>query len=460
MTLTNLSHTSLFAISPIDGRYANKIDDLRLIFSEFGLMRFRVLVELRWLETLAAHPDITEIKALSDNALNFLNQIYENFSEEDAKRIKDIESTTNHDVKAVEYFIKEKINHNEELKNVSEFIHFACTSEDINNLAYALMLREVRNQILLPLMDNIIQWFENAANSHADISMLARTHGQPATPTTVGKEFANFAVRLKRQQHQFKNIQINGKINGAVGNYNAHKSAYPEVDWIKVSKYFVESFGLHFNSHTTQIEPHDFIAEYAHVCFRFNMIIKDLDRDIWGYISNDYFKQRHVANEVGSSTMPHKINPVDFENSEGNLGIANALLHFFADQLPTSRWQRDLVDSTILRNLGVAIAHSVIAYKATLKGLNKIEINPFKLAQDLDAHWEILSEAIQTVMRRYGIEAPYEKLKDFSRGKILNKENIKLFIEELNIPAHAKTELLKLTPSNYIGFAAKLAKFS
>ncbi len=450
--------TELTAISPIDGRYASKVSDLRIIFSEFGLMRYRLLVEIQWLLALANHPLIIEVPTLSEHAVNLLNSIFEKFSAEDAQRIKNIEKTTNHDVKALEYFIKEKIGTNSELQKISEFIHFACTSEDINNLAYGLMLKTARAQCLLPLMDEIINWLENSAKAYANHAMLSRTHGQPATPTSVGKEFANVALRLKRQKQQLAAVKINGKINGAVGNYNAHKVAYPQINWPEFAETFVNNFDLDFNSHTTQIEPHDYIAEYAHACVRFNMIVKDLDRDIWGYISNDYFKQRLVANEVGSSTMPHKVNPIDFENSEGNLGIANALFDFFANQLPISLWQRDLVDSTVLRNLGVAIAHSLIAYQATLKGLNKLELNQDKISQELNQHWEVLGEAIQTVMRRYGVEAPYEKLKTFTRGKVVNKETINAFIKQLDIPTAAKNDLLALTPENYIGYAEFLAR--
>lgn len=453
MTIT----TKLTAISPIDGRYADKVTGLRHIFSEFGLMRFRLQVEIQWLVALANNSLITEVPKLSEHSISTLKDMLENFSEDDAKHIKAIEKTTNHDVKALEYFIKEKISSNIELQKISEFIHFACTSEDINNLAYALMLKTARNQCLIPLMDELIEWLDQATKTFAAIPMLSRTHGQAATPTTVGKEFANVCSRLKRQKQQLLNVKIQGKINGAVGNYNAHKIAYPEINWPEFAKQFVESFTLEFNSHTTQIEPHDFIAEYAHACIRFNSILKDLDRDIWAYIANDYFKQRAIANEVGSSTMPHKINPIDFENSEGNLGIANALFDFFATQLPTSRWQRDLVDSTILRNLGVAIAHSMIAYQSTLKGLNKLEVNTDKIRDDLNQHWEVLGEAIQTVMRRYGVAEPYEKLKAFTRGKVLNQATIAAFIHQLEIPDSAKQSLLTLTPENYIGYAEVLA---
>lgn len=448
---------TLTAISPIDGRYADKAESLRFIFSEFGLMRHRILVEIKWLLALSAHPDIEEVVPLSQHAVNMLNAIFEKFSIVDGQRIKNIEATTNHDVKAIEYFIKEKIAGNAELEKVSEFIHFACTSEDINNLSYALMLKIARSQCLLPLMEELIAWFENAAKTHAQQALLSRTHGQAATPTTVGKEFANMARRLKQQKNQLSAVEIQGKINGAVGNYNAHKVVYPHINWPEFTKEFVESLELSFNPYTIQIEPHDFIAEYSHACLRFNNIVKDIDRDIWGYISLDYFKQQLVANEVGSSTMPHKVNPIDFENSEGNIGLANALFSFFANQLTTSRWQRDLVDSTVLRNLGVAIGHSMIAYQSTLKGLNKLELNAKKIESDLNAHWEVLAEAIQTVMRRYGIESPYEKLKAFTRGKTLNAQTVHEFIQRLDIPNEAKENLLTLTPQNYTGYANELA---
>jgi adenylosuccinate lyase len=449
---------TLTAISPIDGRYANKVSDLRFIFSELGLMRFRTLIEVRWLQALASCKEIKEVPELTEHASNMLNNIVDKFSESDGQRIKNIEMSTNHDVKAVEYFIKEKIAGNAELEAVSEFIHFACTSEDINNLAYALMLQTTRNQCMLPMMDDLIAWFETASKDYANQAMLSRTHGQAATPTTVGKEFANSLMRLKKQREQLAAVKIQGKINGAVGNYNAHRVAYPDINWPEFAKNFVESFELTFNPYTTQIEPHDYIAEYSHACMRFNSIIKDLDRDIWSYISNDYFKQRLVANEVGSSTMPHKVNPIDFENSEGNIGLANALFSFFSEQLPTSRWQRDLVDSTVLRNLGVAIAHSIIAYQSTLKGLNKLELNIAAIDADLAAHWEVLGEAVQTVMRRYGIEAPYEKLKAFTRGKKIDAAGLAAFINDLNIPEDIKTELKTLTPASYIGYAATLAE--
>lgn len=457
--MTESTLSPLTAISPLDGRYAPKIDELRTIFSEYGLIRHRLLVEIRWLQLLEKTPEIKEVMPLSERSNNILNKIYENFSLEDARRIKNIEKTTNHDVKAVEYFLKEKIQGNEELEKISEFIHFACTSEDINNLAYALMFQAARQQSVLPLMDEIIDWLTQFAKENAAVSMLSRTHGQPATPTTVGKEFATLVNRLKRQRENVVNLSILGKFNGAVGNYNAHLVAYPDIDWLSLSKKFVESFNLTWNPYTTQIEPHDYIAEFSHAMIRFNTIIKDTNRDIWGYISLNYFKQRMIADEVGSSTMPHKVNPIDFENSEGNVGIANALFDFFAHQLPTSRWQRDLVDSTILRNLGVAFGHSLLAWKSMLKGLNKLEVNHEKIAADLDDHWEILGEAIQTVMRAHGIENSYEKLRTFTRGKAINETSIHNFIQESMLPDKVKEHLIKLTPSNYIGLAEKLTTF-
>jgi adenylosuccinate lyase len=386
-----------------------------------------------------------------------LNEIVSNFSEADAQAVKDIEKTTNHDVKAVEYFLKEKIKHNPELHAVNEFIHFACTSEDINNLSYALMLKEGRGLILAEI-DATIAAIKQLALDSAEQPMLSRTHGQSATPTTVGKEFANTVARLQRQREQLANIKLLGKINGAVGNYNAHSVAYPDVDWAQFAQNFVESLGLTFNPYTIQIEPHDYMAEFFHALSRFNTILLDFDRDIWGYISLGYFKQKTIAGEVGSSTMPHKVNPIDFENSEGNLGLANAILGFMADKLPVSRWQRDLTDSTVLRNIGVGIAHTSIAIQSTLKGISKLEINPVLLDQDLDQNWEVLAEPIQTVMRRYGIEKPYEKLKELTRGQRVTGEGMRTFVEKLEIPAQAKAELLALTPHTYTGYAAALAK--
>ncbi|MEW5756519.1 MAG: adenylosuccinate lyase [Pseudomonadota bacterium] len=448
----------LTAISPIDGRYGNKTTDLRPIFSEYGLIRHRVLVEVRWLQHLAKIAAIPEVPRFSEHATNLLNAIVDNFSVEDAQRVKNIEKVTNHDVKAVEYFLKEKIAGNAELEAVSEFIHFACTSEDINNLSYALMLREGRNQVLLPMADQVIEAISRLAHDHAAVPMLSRTHGQTASPTTVGKEMANVAYRLKRQRAQLAAVEILGKINGAVGNYNAHLAAYPELDWSKIAQDFVTSLGLEWNPYTIQIEPHDYIAELFQALSRFNTILIDFDRDVWGYISLGYFKQKTVAGEIGSSTMPHKVNPIDFENSEGNLGLANALFEHLSAKLPISRWQRDLTDSTVLRNLGVGIAHSVLAYQATLKGISKLEINEQRLLEDLNNAWEVLAEPVQTVMRRYGIEKPYEKLKELTRGHGINQEAMRRFINTLAIPDEAKQQLLKLTPATYIGNAAEQAK--
>jgi adenylosuccinate lyase len=450
--------TALTAISPVDGRYGNKVSVFRSIFSEYGLIRNRVTVEIRWLQKLAAHPAITEVPAFSAEANAFLDKLVSEFSLADAERIKEIERTTNHDVKAVEYLIKEKIADVPELHAVTEFVHFACTSEDINNLSHGLMLREGLDHGLLPAMDNLVEKLADLAREHAEQPMLSRTHGQTASPTTVGKELANVVYRLRRQLMQIREVEIMGKINGAVGNYNAHLSAYPDVDWAANAEEFIESLGLDWNPYTTQIEPHDYIAELYDAIARFNTILIDLDRDIWGYISLGYFKQKTVAGEIGSSTMPHKVNPIDFENSEGNLGIANALFSHLSAKLPISRWQRDLTDSTVLRNLGVGFAHSLIAYEATLKGLGKLEINPARLNEDLNNAWEVLAEPIQTVMRRYNIEKPYEKLKDLTRGKAMTPEVIKNFVETLEIPEQAKTELRALTPDNYIGNAIDQAK--
>ncbi|ERS90225.1 adenylosuccinate lyase [Marinobacter sp. C1S70] len=450
--------TALTAISPVDGRYGSKVSVFRSIFSEYGLIRNRVTVEIRWLQKLAAHPAITEVPAFSAEANAFLDKMVNEFSLADAERIKEIERTTNHDVKAVEYLIKEKIADVPELHAVTEFVHFACTSEDINNLSHGLMLREGLDHGLLPAMDNLVEKLAELARQHAEQPMLSRTHGQTASPTTVGKELANVVYRLRRQLMQIREVEIMGKINGAVGNYNAHLSAYPDVDWAANAEEFIESLGLDWNPYTTQIEPHDYIAELYDAIARFNTILIDLDRDIWGYISLGYFKQKTVAGEIGSSTMPHKVNPIDFENSEGNLGIANALFSHLSAKLPISRWQRDLTDSTVLRNLGVGFAHSLIAYEATLKGLGKLEINPARLNEDLNNAWEVLAEPIQTVMRRYNIEKPYEKLKDLTRGKAMTPEVIKNFVETLEIPEQAKAELRALTPDNYIGNAIDQAK--
>ena len=448
---------TLTAISPIDGRYASKVDALRPVFSEYGLIRYRVEVEVRWLQALAAEAKIVEVPALSADANALLNSIVSDFSEADAQAVKDIEKTTNHDVKAVEYFLKKKIEGNAELQAINEFFHFACTSEDINNLSYALMLKEGRG-LMLAEIDATIDAIKKLALDSAEQPMLSRTHGQSATPTTVGKEMANVAVRMQRQREQLAKVELLGKINGAVGNYNAHCVAYPEIDWPAFAQIFVESLGLTFNPYTIQIEPHDYMAEFFHALSRFNTILLDFDRDVWGYISLGYFKQKTIAGEVGSSTMPHKVNPIDFENSEGNLGLANAIFGFLADKLPISRWQRDLTDSTVLRNIGVGIAHTSIAIQSTLKGISKLELNPTALDQDLDLNWEVLAEPIQTVMRRYGIEKPYEKLKDLTRGQRVTGDGMRAFVEKLDIPEHAKAELLALTPHSYTGYAAVLAK--
>ena len=450
--------SQLTAISPIDGRYGAKTDTLRPIFSEYGLIRHRVVVEVRWLQALAAHEGISEVPALGGHAENVLNDIIAKFSEQDAQRVKNIERTTNHDVKAVEYFLKEKITGNAELEAVSEFIHFACTSEDINNLAYALMLREARNQSLLPLMDDLINALTDLATRYADEPMLSRTHGQTASPTTVGKEMANVVARLHRQREQYAAIPMLGKINGAVGNFNAHQVAYPDIDWPAFSRQFISDLGIDYNPYTTQIEPHDYMAEQFDTLARFNTVLIDFCRDIWAYISLGYFKQKTVAGEIGSSTMPHKVNPIDFENAEGNLGIANALYAHFAAKLPVSRWQRDLSDSTVLRNLGVAIGHSVIAYESCMKGVGKLDLNTGRTREDLDNSWEVLAEALQTVMRRYGIEKPYEKLKDLTRDKAVNQDTLQAFIQTLDLPDAVKQELSQLTPSLYLGNAAAQAR--
>ena len=449
--------SSLTALSPIDGRYAAKTESLRPIFSEYGLIRHRVVVEVRWLQALAAHAGIGEVPALSAHADHVLNDIIDKFSEQDAQRVKNIESTTNHDVKAVEYFLKEKIAGNNELEAISEFIHFACTSEDINNLAYALMLREARNQSLLPLQDEVIMIISELARQNAGTPMLARTHGQTASPTTIGKEMANVAARLKRQREQFSAIPMLGKMNGAVGNYNAHMVAYPDIDWPALSSQFISDLGLEVNPYTTQIEPHDYMAELFDAVSRFNTVLIDFSRDVWAYISLGYFRQKTVAGEVGSSTMPHKVNPIDFENAEGNLGIANALYSHFGAKLPISRWQRDLSDSTVLRNIGVAVAHSVIAYESCLKGIGKLQTNEQRTAEDLDASWEVLAEALQTVMRRHGIEKPYEKLKDLTRDQQVNQATLKTFIQTLELPDDVKQELASLTPAAYTGNAKEQA---
>lgn len=449
--------TALNAVSPVDGRYGSKTIALRSIFSEFGLIRFRVEVEVRWLQQLSRLAGVPEVPAFSAATNAILDSIVANFNEADAQAVKDIERTTNHDVKAVEYFLKNKFAGNAELEAVLEFVHFACTSEDINNLSHALMLREGR-KVFLQDAEAIVDGIAKLAHEYAEDSMLSRTHGQTASPTTVGKEMANVAARLRRQVKAVKDVELLGKINGAVGNYNAHLSAYPDVDWQANAQEFVESLGLSWNPYTTQIEPHDYIAELFDAIARFNTIVIDFDRDIWGYISLGYFKQKTIAGEVGSSTMPHKVNPIDFENSEGNLGIANAIFTHLAQKLPISRWQRDLTDSTVLRNMGVGFGYGMIAYASTLKGMGKLEINRARLAEDLNNSWEVLAEPIQTIMRRYNVAEPYEKLKALTRGQTINREVLAAFVETLDIPEHAKQTMRDLTPANYIGNAIDQAK--
>jgi len=450
--------SSLSAISPLDGRYGSKTEELRPIFSEYGLMRFRVQVELTWLKHLAKCEKIKEVPAFSEATIAFIDDIIRNFSEEDALDIKRREAVTNHDVKAVEYFLKDKTASNEEISKVKEFIHFACTSEDINNNSHALMLKTAREEIILPVIDEIISKITELAHNYAELPLLARTHGQPASPTTVGKEMANVVYRMRRQRKQIAEVEIMGKINGAVGNFNAHMVSYPDVDWYEFSREFEEDLGLTFNPYTTQIEPHDYIAELFAAVDRFNTILIDFDRDIWGYISNGVFTQKTIAGEIGSSTMPHKVNPIDFENSEGNLGIANALFVHLGNKLPISRFQRDLTDSTVLRNLGVAFGYSILAYKSTLKGISKLQANAEHTAVELDNNWEVLAEPYQTVMRRYGIANPYEKLKELTRGQKVTREIMENFLESLEIPEEAKSLLRGLTPAKYIGRAVKFAK--
>lgn len=449
--------SQLTAVSPIDGRYAGKTAHLREIFSEYGLIQRRVEVEVRWLQKLAAHPGVSEVSQLGESAQAVLNELVSGFSLDAAARAKEIERTTNHDVKAVEYLIKERIESNPELDAVKEFVHFACTSEDINNLAHAMMLRDGRS-VLVQEMSGIVSAISGLAKEFAETPMLSRTHGQTASPTTVGKELANVAARLARQLEQVEAVTLMGKINGAVGNYNAHLSAYPDVDWSTNAREFVEQLELSWNSLTTQIEPHDYIAELFDAIRRFNVILIDFDRDVWGYISLGYFKQKTIAGEVGSSTMPHKVNPIDFENSEGNLGLANAILGHMSDKLPISRWQRDLTDSTVLRNMGVGFAYSSIAYASTLKGISKLQLNETRLAEDLDNSWEILAEPIQTIMRRYGVAEPYEKLKALTRGQKITATVIHEFVETLDVPEDAKQAMRSLTPANYIGNAIEQAK--
>lgn len=456
--MTKVSLSPLTAVSPIDGRYGGKTDMLRTVFSEYGLIRYRVLVEVRWLQHLAANPAIVEVAPFSKDATALLNGLVDNFTIEHAERVKEIERTTNHDVKAVEYLIKETIADNAELLAVSEFVHFACTSEDINNLSHALMLKEGCDDIVVPALQAIHGQLTAMAIEFSDVAMLARTHGQTASPTTVGKEMANVAYRLQRQLASITAVPLLGKINGAVGNYNAHISAYPDLDWPAISQSFIEDLGLEFNPYTTQIEPHDYMAELFDGLARSNTILIDFARDIWGYISLGYFKQKTIAGEVGSSTMPHKVNPIDFENAEGNLGIANALYGHLSAKLPVSRWQRDLTDSTVLRNMGVGLGYSMIAYASLDKGIGKLQLNQERLAADLDSAWEVLAEPIQTVMRRYGIEGPYEKLKVLTRGNVMDQATIQAFIDTLEIPQEAKTALKAMTPASYIGNAVQQAK--
>jgi adenylosuccinate lyase len=448
----------LRALSPTDGRYAGKVDNLRDIFSEYGLMRFRVLVEVRWLQSLADEPDIGEVGPLSSVMKDVLNHIVDDFSLDEAERIKEIESTTNHDVKAVEYFIRERLGDGPETQPLKDFLHFACTSEDINNLSYALMLRSARSEVILPQMRELQNKLKAMAREYADLPMLSRTHGQTASPTTLGKELANVVARLRRAQQRFKDVEILGKFNGAVGNYNAHAIAYPDANWPAISHRFVESLGVLPNPYTTQIEPHDWTAEYAHALQRYNTILIDFARDVWGYISLGYFKQQVAKDEVGSSTMPHKVNPIDFENAEGNLGLANALLGHFAEKLPISRWQRDLTDSTVQRNLGVAIGYILIALQSLKKGVSKLQVNRDVVQADVGAAWEVLAEAVQTVMRRYGIPEPYEKLKALTRGQAVSKEVLLTFVETLDIPDAEKQRLRELTPEAYVGLAAEQAR--
>ena len=450
--------SALTALSPTDGRYADKTKALRPWFSEYGLIYHRVLVEIRWLQMLASHPQIGEVPPFSAQANAFLESILSHFAESDALRIKAIERTTNHDVKAVEYYLKEKIAGQAELEAVSEFIHFACTSEDINNLSYALMLKGGMEQVIQPELAKVTQAMRQLAHDYAEIPLLSRTHGQPASPSTLGKEMANVAYRLQRQQKQIQAAEYLGKINGAVGNYNAHLSAYPDIDWQSTAEQFVTSLGLTWNPYTIQIEPHDYIAEVFDAVARYNTILIDFCRDVWGYIALGHFKQKVVAGEVGSSTMPHKVNPIDFENAEGNLGIANALMTHLAQKLPISRWQRDLTDSTVLRTLGVGLGHSMIAYQSALKGIGKLEANEANTRADLDANWEVLAEPIQTVMRRYAIEQPYEKLKALTRGQRITPERLREFVTALDMPQAAKDELLAMTPATYIGNAVTQAK--
>ncbi len=448
----------LSALSPLDGRYHKQLEPLRQHFSEAALFRHRVAIEIRWLLALAGDQAIAEIKPFSKETNRALERVIESFSEDDAAQVKAIEAETNHDVKAIEYWLKQRLAGNPEAARVAGFVHFACTSEDINNLAYALMLKDARDRVLLPALDRVADALAAMAKSLADASMLSRTHGQPATPTTMGKELANFAHRLRRARKGIAAVSLTGKINGAVGNYNAHVAAYPDFDWEGFAKRFVGFLGLEFNSHTTQIEPHDSLAEQFDAFARANTVLLDLDRDVWGYVSLGYFRQKTKAGEVGSSTMPHKVNPIDFENSEGNLGIANALLRHLSEKLPVSRWQRDLSDSTVQRNIGVALGHTLLAYESCLKGLGKLEADPARMLEDLDANWEVLGEAVQTVMRRFGLPDPYEQLKALTRGRRIDGAALRAFIQGLALPEDEKARLLKLTPAAYTGRAAELAR--
>jgi|TARA_B110000495_G_C23028875_1_gene612097 adenylosuccinate lyase len=450
--------STLQAISPTDGRYAEKVKDLRDIFSEYGLIRFRVLVEVRWLQCLSNEAAVPELAPLTSVIEGALNHIIDDFSLDDAERIKKIEATTNHDVKAVEYFIREKLGNGPETDRLKDFLHFACTSEDINNLSYALMLRSARVDILVPIMRDLRSKLDDLAKKNADLPMLSRTHGQTASPTTLGKEVANVIARLDRTQKQFSAVEILGKFNGAVGNYNAHAIAYPDADWPAIAHRFIESLGIDPNPYTTQIEPHDWTAEYCHALMRYNTILIDFSRDVWGYISLGYFKQSVSKNEVGSSTMPHKVNPIDFENAEGNFGMANAMLGHFAEKLPISRWQRDLTDSTVQRNFGSAVAYTVIALQSLLKGIGKLEVNSAAITADVASAYEVLAEAVQTVMRRYGIPEPYEKLKALTRGQTVSKDILIEFIKTLDIPESEIERLLSLTPESYVGLAAQQAR--
>ena len=451
-----LKLSELTAVSPLDGRYHRQTAPLREIMSEYGLIRYRVMVEIRWFQCLAETEQIAELPALSANQMQSLDRVVDDFSEADALAIKRFEATTNHDVKAIEYFVKDKVSAIEGLASFSEFVHFACTSEDINNLAHGLMLNNALCVVMLPVMQETVDTLAALARDYAEVAMLSRTHGQVASPTTMGKELANVVARLKRQQSNIQTCEILGKINGAVGNFNAHVSAYPAIDWPSLSQQFVTSLGLTWNAHTTQIEPHDYMAELFHAVSRFNTILLDLDRDIWAYISIGYFKQRKIEGETGSSTMPHKVNPIDFENSEGNIGLANAMLSHLAEKLPVSRWQRDLTDSTVLRNMGVGFAYSLIAYRSALKGLSKLELNNEAIAADLNDSWEVLAEPIQTIMRKHGIEEPYEKLKTLTRGASLDQQSIITMLETLDLPEQVKSDILALTPDKYIGDAIAL----